>query len=141
MMCHYTSIKCSLLSSRPSGPAATITWGTPAAGTHAGTHAGTAISVSATHTSACLLRAKKIEAVVDMKHHIAVDGIILRIRTGCSRNGTREGALLAENIVELQHDGKRLALQETLRELRIPYKLIRIHAAVAITAAAADREA
>ena len=76
-----------------------------------------------------------------MKHRIAVDGIILRIRTGCSRNGTREGALLAENIVELQHDGKRLALQETLRELRIPYKLIRIHAAVAITAAAADREA
>ena len=76
-----------------------------------------------------------------MQHRIAVDGIILRICTGCSRNGTREGALLAENIVELQHDGKRLALQETLRELRIPYKLIRIHAAVAITAAAADREA
>lgn len=76
-----------------------------------------------------------------MQHRIAVDSIILRIRAGCSRNGTREGALLAENIVELQHDGQWLALQETLRELRIPYKLIRIHAAVAITAAAADREA
>lgn len=76
-----------------------------------------------------------------MQHRIAVDSIILRIRAGCSRNGSREGALLAENIVELQHDGKRLALQETLRELRIPYKLIRIYAAVAITAAAADREA
>ena len=76
-----------------------------------------------------------------MQHRIAVDGIILRIRAGCSRNGTRESALLAENIVELQHDSKRLALQETLRELRIPYKLIRIHAAVAIATAAADREA
>ena len=88
-----------------------------------------------------ILASEEIQAVNHVQHRIAVDGIILRIRTGCSRNGTGEGALLAENIVELQHDGKRLALQETLRELRIPYKLIRIHAAVAITAAAADREA
>ena len=92
-------------------------------------------------TLAGILASEEIQAVNHMQHRIAVDGIILRIRTGCSRNGTREGALLAEDIVELQHDGKRLALQETLRELRIPYKLIRIHAAVAITAAAADREA
>ena len=88
-----------------------------------------------------ILASEEIQAVNHVQHRIAVDGIILRIRTGCSRNGTREGALLAEHIVELQHDGKRLALQEALRELRIPYKLIRIHAAVAITAAAADREA
>ena len=88
-----------------------------------------------------ILASEEIQAVNHVQHRIAVDGIILRIRTGCSRNGTGEGALLAENIVELQHDGKRLALQETLRELRIPYKLICIHAAVAITAAAADREA
>ena len=88
-----------------------------------------------------ILASEEIQAVNHVQHRIAVDGIILRIRAGCSRNGTREGALLAEYIVELQHDGKRLALQETLRELRIPYKLIRIHAAVAITAAAADREA
>ena len=92
-------------------------------------------------TLAGILASEEIQAVNHVQHRIAVDGIILRIRTGCSRNGTREGALLAENIIELQHDGKRLALQETLRELRIPYKLIRIHAAVAITAAAADREA
>ena len=88
-----------------------------------------------------ILASEEIQAVNHVQHRIAVDGVILRIRAGCSRNGTRESALLAENIVELQHDGKRLALQETLRELRIPYKLIRIHAAVAITAAAADREA
>ena len=88
-----------------------------------------------------ILASEEIQAVNHVQHRIAVDGVILRIRAGCSRNGTREGALLAENIVELQHDSKRLALQETLRELRIPYKLIRIHAAVAITAAAADREA
>ena len=92
-------------------------------------------------TLTSLLASEEIQAIYHMEHRIAVDGIILRIRTGCSRNGTREGALLAENIVELQHDGQWLALQETLRELRIPYKLIRIHAAVAITAAAADREA
>ena len=88
-----------------------------------------------------ILASEEIQAVNHVQHRIAVDGIILRIRTGCSRNGTREGALLAENIIELQHDGKRLALQEALRKLRIPYKLIGIHAAVAITAAAADREA
>ena len=87
-----------------------------------------------------ILASEEIQAVNHVQHRIAVDGIILRICTGCSRNGTRESALLAENIVELQHDSKRLALQETLRELRIPYKLICIHAAVAITAAAADRE-
>ena len=41
----------------------------------------------------------------------------------------------SENIVELQHDGKRpLPLQETLRELRIHTKLIGIHVVV-ITAA------
>lgn len=88
-----------------------------------------------------ILASEEIQAVNHVQHRIAVDGIILRIRAGCSRNGTRESALLAENIVELQHDGQWLALQETLRELRIPYKLIRIHAAVAITATAADREA
>ena len=88
-----------------------------------------------------ILASEEIQAVNHVQHRIAVDGVILRIRAGCSRNGTREGALLAENIVELQHNGKRLALQEALRKLRIPYKLICIHAAVAITAAAADREA
>ena len=92
-------------------------------------------------TLTCLLASEEIQAIYHMKHRIAVDGIILRIRTGCSRNGTREGALLTKDIVELEHNGQWLALQETLRELRIPYKLIRIHAAVAITAAAADREA
>ena len=92
-------------------------------------------------TLTCLLASKEIQAIYHMQHRIAVDGIILGIRTGCSRDGTREGALLTKDIVELEHDGQWLALQETLRELRIPYKLIRIHAAVAITAAAADREA
>ena len=75
-----------------------------------------------------------------MQHRIAVDGIILRIRPGCSRDGTREGALLAEDIVELKHDGQWLALQEALRELRIPYKLIGVHTAVIISTATADRE-
>ena len=92
-------------------------------------------------TLTCLLASEEIQAIYHMEHRIAVDGIILRIRTGCSRNGTRESALLTKDIVELKHDGQWLALQETLRELRIPYKLIRIHAAVAITAATADREA
>ena len=114
MMCHYTSIKCSLLSSRPSGPASTVTWGTPAAGTHAGTHAGTAISVSATHTSACLLRAKKIEAIVDMKHHIAVDGIILRITAHTGGDATAEVTLFLQDVVELQHDHQRLSLEKSL---------------------------
>ena len=92
-------------------------------------------------TLTCLLASEEIQAIYHMKHRIAVDGIILRIRTGCRRNGTREGALLTKDIVKLQHDGKRLALQETLRELGIPYKLIRIHTAVIIATATADREA
>ena len=92
-------------------------------------------------TLTCLLASEEIQAIYHMKHRIAVDGIILRIRTGCSRNGTREGALLTKDIVELEHDGQWLALQETLRELRIPYILISVHTAVIIATATADREA
>ena len=92
-------------------------------------------------TLSSLLASEEIQAINHMQHRIAVDGIILGIRTGCSRDSTREGALLTKKIVELEHDGKRLALQEALGELCIPYKLIGIHVAVAITAAAADREA
>ena len=92
-------------------------------------------------TLTCLLASKEIQAIYHMQHRIAVDGIILRIRTGCGRNGTRESALLTKNIVELKHHGQRLALQETLRELSIPYILISIHAAVVISTATADREA
>ena len=92
-------------------------------------------------TLTCLLASEEIQAIYHMKHRIAVDGIILRIRTGCSRNGTREGALLTKKIVELKHDGQWLALQETLRELSIPYILIGVHAAIIISTATADREA
>ena len=92
-------------------------------------------------TLTCLLASEEIQAIYHMKHRIAVDGIILRIRTGCSRYGTGESALLTKNIVELEHDGQWLALQETLGELRIPYILISIHTAVIIATATADREA
>ena len=92
-------------------------------------------------TLTSLLASEEIQAIYHMEHRIAVDGIILRIRTGCSRNGTREGALLMQKIVELKHDGQWLALQETLRELRIPYILIGVHAAIIISTATADREA
>ena len=92
-------------------------------------------------TLTCLLASEEIQAIYHMEHRIAVDGIILRIRTGCGRNGTRESALLTKDIVELEHDGQWLALQETLRELSIPYILISIHAAVIISTATADREA
>ena len=92
-------------------------------------------------TLTSLLASEEIQAIYHMEHRIAVDGIILRIRTGCSRNGTRESALLTKDIVELEHDGQWLALQETLRELSIPYILISIHAAIIISTATADREA
>ena len=89
----------------------------------------------------CLLASEEIQTIYHMKHRIAVDSILLRIRTGCSRYGTGESALLTKDIVELKHDGQWLALQETLRELRIPYILIGVHAAVIISTATADREA
>ena len=101
----------------------------------------TTTRMTARTTLTSLLASEEIQAIYHMKHRIAVDGIILRIRTGCSRNGTRESALLTKYIVELEHDGQWLALQETLRELSIPYILIRIHAAVIISTATADREA
>ena len=104
------------------------------------TTARTARTITRT-TLTCLPASEEIQAIYHMKHRIAVDGIILRIRTGCSRNGSGESALLTKNIVELEHDGQWLALQETLRELRIPYILIGVHAAIIISTATADREA
>ena len=98
-------------------------------------------SRTARTTLTSLLASEEIQAIYHMEHRIAVDGIILRIRTGCGRNGTRESALLTKDIVELEHNGQWLALQETLRELSIPYILISIHAAVIISTATADREA
>ena len=113
----------------------TIEWTT----TEIRTTTRSSMAIRTTLTS--LLASEEIQAIYHMEHRIAVDGIILRIRTGCSRNGTRESALLTKDIVELEHDGQWLALQETLRELSIPYILISIHAAVIISTATADREA
>ena len=38
-------------------------------------------------TLTCLLASEEIQAIYHMKHRIAVNGIILGIRTGCGRNG------------------------------------------------------
>ena len=57
-----------------------------------------------------ILASEEIQAVNHVQHRIAVDGIILRIRTGCGRNGTRESALLTKDIVELKHNGQWLTL-------------------------------
>ena len=46
---------------------------------------------------------------LDVYKRQAVDSIILGISTGCSGDSTREGALLTKNVIELEHDGKRLA--------------------------------
>ena len=37
-----------------------------------------------------------------------------------------------EDVVELERDGQGVALQEALRELRVPYQLVRVHRLVRI---------
>ena len=58
--------------------------------------------------------AKEVEAVVDMKHHIAVDTVVFRIAAHRCRDVTAEVALLMENVVELQHHGQGTSSQKAL---------------------------
>ena len=61
-----------------------------------------------------ILSAKEVESIIDVEHYIAVDSVVLSIRTHGGSDGAAEVALLVQNIIELQHNCERLAFEEAL---------------------------
>ena len=56
--------------------------------------------------------AEYVEFVDDMEHAIGVEGHVPGVATHRGVDGAGDVALLTENVVELQHDGERLAFEE-----------------------------
>ena len=56
-----------------------------------------------------------------MEHGVAVDGVVLDVAATHCRYRSGEVGLVVEDVVELERDGQGVALQEALRELRVPY--------------------
>ena len=61
-----------------------------------------------------LTAAKQVQTVDDMQHAIAGDGVVFGIGAPHRRDGTAEGGLAMQDVVELQGDGEGLTLEESL---------------------------
>ena len=86
------------------------------AGATSGTSAWTTTwSVRTTTAEEGILTAsKEVQTVDDMQHAVAGDGVVFGIGAPHRRDGTAEGGLLVQDVVELQGDGEGLALKESL---------------------------
>ena len=71
-----------------------------------------------------------------MQHGIRRDGIHLLVAPAVGIDGTREGGLLVQDVVPLQHDGERLRAQEAVRQLGVPQQLVGVQRLVGIAALA-----
>ena len=89
------------------------------------------------HRLACLLASDDIQSVDDVEHGIRVDAVVLGIGTGHGSKGTAQGALLVQQVVELDHHGEGFALEEALRELGVPNQFVGVHRIVAVSSSAA----
>ena len=69
-----------------------------------------------------------------MQHGIAVDAIILGVGALIGVDRTREVALLAQQIIELDAHTKRTAFKEALRKLSIPHQFVGVKRTVGISA-------
>ena len=61
-----------------------------------------------------LTASKEVQTVDDMQHAVAGDGVVFGIGAPHRRDGTAEGGLPVQDVVELQGDGEGLALKESL---------------------------
>ena len=80
------------------------------------------------------LPAKNIQAVDKAQHAITVHPVVLVHRTavGCQRTG--DVALLLQDVIHFKAN-RGIPLKECLGDLGVPYQLVAVHAAVAVTAA------
>lgn len=113
---------------------------TEAAGTATTEATGATLSTRATGAAlyllAGLLSSEEVQAVADVEQGVGVDAVILRVAALHGVDGAAVVALLVEDVVQLQADGERLALEEALRDLCIPDELVGVHRAVGIAPSA-----
>ena len=67
-----------------------------------------------------------------MKHGIGSNGVNLRVTPSVGVHCTGEVGLLVQDVIPLQHDGERLAAQETVAQLCIPNEFVGIQRLVAV---------
>lgn len=110
------------------GRTASAHWRAPAA-------SGTSTETGTIAPASVVLAAEGIDAEVDVQHDIAVDGVVLRVRSHRGGDGAAQVALLMEQVIELEHHGERPAFEEALRELHVPDELIGVERVVGIATA------
>lgn len=94
------------------------------------------IAASAPYT----MTSEKIQAVDEVKHAVAVDGVVAHVGAGSGVDHAAHIALLVEDVVELQGDGGGILPQKTLGDLEVPEQFVGVHGGIAVTAAAVLRD-
>ena len=89
-----------------------VTWRSVAAAKTARTVIAEGLSAAAAHLTACLFVAKEVELIDNMQHHVAGDGVILRVAALHGRDTAAQVRLFSQYIVELQGEGERLAFEQ-----------------------------
>ena len=87
-----------------------------------------------------LFASEKVQAINEVYHAIAVNGIVFRILAHRGADSTADVALVPQDIVELDAYRSGIAFQEILRDLGVPYQFVPIHAGVCISAAGVLRD-
>jgi hypothetical protein len=114
---HFSLLESSRTAKATAAEAAAEAATTIAAATVATAPAAAKATAEAAHThhaTTGLAVAKEVDAVDEMKHGIAGDGVVLSVGTGHVGDLTREGGLLVQDVVELERDGEGFSLEEAL---------------------------
>ena len=87
-----------------------------------------------------LFSSEKVQAVDEVDHAIAVDGIVFRILAHGGADGAADVALIFQDVIELYAYRCGIAFQEILRDLGVPYQLVPVHAGIGISPAGVLRD-
>ena len=79
-----------------------------ATGTSARTTTRSAAARTASEAEGILTASEEVQTVDDMQHAVTGDGVVFGIGAPHRRDGTAEGGLLVQDVVELQGDGEGL---------------------------------
>ena len=77
--------------------------------------------------SCVVFSAKDVQTAYAVKHELGVNAVVPGVGTHLSRYRARHIALVVKYVVELKRQSGCVAFEEALRNLRVPYKFVRIH--------------